>query len=169
VLHTRQKLHDTPQDYQHRSRSIIFFICHHLLPSKNSLDYMLTLLKQEDNDDYCSSCGGNGGLVCCDGCTRSFHYQCVDPPMIESALPDDPWFCNVCQSSRQPPPPDSESRGAFGDLLVRLSERNPSAFQLPQDIRDYFDGVRTGGEGEYEDVVPPKTRYDQCYQYRIDY
>ena len=31
-----------------------------------------------ENDDYCAACGGNGKLLCCDGCTRSFHFKCVD-------------------------------------------------------------------------------------------
>lgn len=78
--------------------------------------------------------------------------------MIEDALPEDPWFCNVCQSSRQPPPPSSELSGAFGSLLFKLNEKNPSAFQLPLDVRESFEGVKTGAEGEYEDIVPPKSR-----------
>ncbi|KAI9742626.1 MAG: hypothetical protein M1818_003767 [Claussenomyces sp. TS43310] len=112
---------------------------------------------QDENDDYCSSCGGNGDLVCCDGCTRSFHFKCVDPPMIEGQLPDT-WFCNRCNLSRNPP--IKESFGSFGELLLDLETRNPSAFHLPKHVREYFEGVRTGGEGEYEEgVVAPKTRH----------
>src|SRR5450756_2481674 len=102
-------------------------------------------MPQDDNDDYCSACGGNGDLVCCDGCTRSFHFKCVDPPMIEGSLPDE-WFCNVCQyrqSGAQHPIP-----GVFGPLLLFLDGKNPSAFRLPKSIREYFVDVKTGADGE---------------------
>lgn len=110
---------------------------------------MLTHCLKDDNDDYCSSCGGNGDLVCCDGCTRSFHFKCVDPPIDEGKLPDE-WFCNICLNSRIPP---SEPAGSFGALLVKLDGKNPSAFHLPKDIREYFENVKTGTEGEYEEVA----------------
>lgn len=115
---------------------------------------MLTHVSKDDNDDYCSSCGGNGDLVCCDGCTRSFHFKCVDPPINEGALPDD-WFCNVCRDRRDP---GEERDGSFGPLLSNLVRKNPSAFHLPKDIREYFENVKTGTEGEYEDVLPPKPK-----------
>lgn len=115
-------------------------------------------LIQDENDDYCSSCGGNGVLVCCDGCTRAFHYKCIDPPMSEDALPDSAWYCNVCDSKVNPPMVDDES-GSFGLLLAHLHRKNPSAFHLPKDIREYFDNVKTGAEGEYEEPVQPKAKY----------
>jgi PHD-finger len=105
-------------------------------------------MPQDDNDDYCSACGGNGDLVCCDGCTRSFHFKCVDPPMIEGHLPDE-WFCNVCQyrqSGVQHPIP-----GIFGPLLLHLDGKNPSAFRLSKATREYFVDVKTGADGEYEE------------------
>ncbi|KAJ9152154.1 Transcriptional regulatory protein RCO1 [Pleurostoma richardsiae] len=108
---------------------------------------------QDENDDYCSSCGGNGELVCCDGCTRSFHFKCVDPPMVEGPLPDE-WFCHVCFSARYPDRVPDHG-GAFGQLLNALEKKNSSAFRLPGEIRDYFDGVKTGVDGEYEEVAPP--------------
>jgi hypothetical protein len=37
-----------------------------------------------------------------------------------------------------------------------VEKRNPSAFHLPFSIRDWFEGVRTGPEGEYEEGNPPK-------------
>lgn len=112
---------------------------------------------QDDNDDYCSSCGGNGDLVCCDGCTRSFHFKCVDPPINEGSLPDE-WFCNVCLTKGISLP---RRDGSFGALLTNLERKNPSAFHLPKDIREYFEGVKTGTEGEYEEAVPPKPKERQ--------
>jgi hypothetical protein len=73
--------------------------------------------------------------------------------MIEGKLPDE-WYCNVCLFSRQPT--TTSGRGLFGELITLLEKKNPVAFHLPKDIREYFEGVRTGAEGEYEEGPPPK-------------
>ncbi|KAK4106056.1 hypothetical protein N658DRAFT_482003 [Parathielavia hyrcaniae] len=108
--------------------------------------------REDDNDDYCSSCGGNGELICCDGCTRSFHFGCVDPVLRHDAMPVE-WFCNVCRATRDPAHLPSHS-GPFAALLEKLDARNSSAFRLPGTIRDRFEGVRTGADGEYEEITP---------------
>lgn len=112
-------------------------------------------MPQDDNDDYCSACGGNGDLVCCDGCTRSFHFKCVDPPMIQGSLPDE-WFCNICQAGR--PGREDPIPGTFGPLLLYLDAKNPSAFTLPKSIREYFVDVKTGADGEYEEAGTGKPK-----------
>jgi hypothetical protein len=112
---------------------------------------------QDDNDDYCAACGGNGDLVCCDGCQRSFHFKCVDPPMIEGSLPD-AWFCNTCDFAHNPPEREENPNSTFGPLLHSLKSKNPRAFHLPKDIRELFEGVITGAEGEYEEPVVPKPK-----------
>lgn len=117
---------------------------------------------QDDNDDFCASCHGGGELICCDGCTRSFHLKCLDPPMTQASLPDE-WFCNVCvDEHRGPPPPSSavetdspaDKGKLFGELFSLIGKKNPVSFHLPQDIRDYFEGVATGPTGEYQEVLP---------------
>lgn len=111
---------------------------------------------QDDNDDYCGSCGGIGELVCCDGCTRSFHFNCVNPPMLETHMPSE-WFCKRCD--RNPPqPPASQLKGMFGYLQTNLIKKNPVSFHLPKSIREYFVDVKTGPEGEYDEGVPPKPK-----------
>ncbi|KAI1492122.1 hypothetical protein F5X96DRAFT_424651 [Biscogniauxia mediterranea] len=114
------------------------------------------LNNQDDNDDSCYTCGGNGRLVCCDGCNYSFHFLCIDPPMDEGHEPDE-WFCNEC--SQRFYPSMAEYDGAFDQLFSNLERKNPRAFRLPEDIREYFEGVKTGPEGEYEDIpqAKPKT------------
>lgn len=69
------------------------------------------------------------------------------------------WFCNTCLSARDPTWGTNTS-GAFGGLLAKLEAKNSSAFRLPQEIREYFEGVQTGADGEYEEaiVVPKPTR-----------
>ncbi len=62
------------------------------------------------------------------------------------------WFCNVCRVSRQPAFP--VYTGALASLEEKLDAKNSSAFRLPDDVREYFEGVRTGVDGEYEEIVP---------------
>ncbi|KAI0841565.1 hypothetical protein F5Y06DRAFT_293265 [Hypoxylon sp. FL0890] len=111
---------------------------------------------QDDNDDSCYTCGGNGELVCCDGCNYSFHFLCIDPPMDEGHMPDE-WYCNECKH-RYYPPFGGEHKGALRSLFTVLERKNPRSFRLPEDVRDLFEGVRTGPEGEYEEIAPPKPK-----------
>jgi hypothetical protein len=105
---------------------------------------------QDDNDDSCYSCAGNGELVCCDGCNYSFHFLCIDPPMDEGNMPDE-WFCNEC-TRRFFPARFHGHKGPFGELLDKLDRKNPRTFALPSEIREYFEGVRTGPDGEYMEI-----------------
>lgn len=91
--------------------------------------------------------------MCCDGCTRSFHLSCVDPPLIADRMPAE-WFCNVCLSNREPASFPARS-GLFGVLMENLDAKNSSAFRLPASDREYFEGVQTGVDGEYEEASAP--------------
>jgi hypothetical protein len=62
------------------------------------------------------------------------------------------WFCHVCRSSRDAAGLPTHS-GAFALVLEKLDGRNSSAFRLPLDVRDRFEGVKTGTYGDYEDIV----------------
>lgn len=126
-------------------------ICDSNLPGPHVLLPLLTHLLQDENDDSCYTCGGNGELVCCDGCTYSFHFLCVDPPMTAGSSTGE-WYCNECIQRQYPP--IGERKGAFSDLDAVLEGKNPRAFRLPVDVREHFEGVRTGPEGEYEDSAP---------------
>lgn len=122
----------------------------------------LTQVEQlSENNDFCSACGGSGFLLCCDGCDRSFHFSCLDPPLHEDASElNEPWYCFICVAKR---PVTSEQieklqRGLFAPLLNSLKKRNPSNFALPQDIRDYFEGVATDRTGAFVEAVNTRAR-----------
>ena len=72
------------------------------------------------------------------------------------------WFCNVCRIHRDPFHLSVHRGGAFSQMMDRLEARNSSAFRLPGPVRNHFEGVRTGPDGEYEEVtaaVKPPARY----------
>ncbi|GAO19410.1 hypothetical protein UVI_02060840 [Ustilaginoidea virens] len=103
-----------------------------------------------ENDEYCSACGNTGDVVCCDGCPRSFHFECVD--MVQSdSLPDE-WFCNECLIRRYPSRVPVH-KGIFGSALNYLEKCIPRAFSLPRRVQARFEGVRAGADGDYEDVA----------------
>ncbi|KAL4883446.1 hypothetical protein BJY04DRAFT_184637 [Aspergillus karnatakaensis] len=95
-----------------------------------------------ENNDFCRDCGRSGRLLCCDGCVYSFHFSCLDPPLDPANPPEGDWFCPKCSVSKTL------------DTLRNGMERVPGKdFALPNRIRDFFAGVRTGDDGKYEEVV----------------
>ncbi|KAI4113817.1 MAG: hypothetical protein LQ345_005283, partial [Seirophora villosa] len=98
------------------------------------------------NSDECSACGGTGKLLCCDGCTRSYHFTCVDPP--QHKVPDGEWFCHFCAAQPTPSP----ERGIFVPLQNTLQKKKPVAFNLPIALQDYYEDVVRGDDGEYEEA-----------------
>lgn len=81
---------------------------------------------------------------------------CVDPPLHEDDIPHiEDFYCHECQHIFFPSQ-FTGNRGAFGSLLDNLDKTNSRAFGLPQDIRNYFENVRTGPDGEYEELPAGK-------------
>ncbi|KAF1984369.1 hypothetical protein K402DRAFT_406051 [Aulographum hederae CBS 113979] len=115
----------------------------------------------DNNDDFCSSCGGRGTLVCCDSCKCSFHLLCLQPPREEN-FPGELWACDNC--TQHVPARAAKDDGLFGALDANIKGINPRAFKLPQDIRDYYKYVSTAPSGEYvgranrRDIVQVGTR-----------
>ncbi|BEJ14050.1 hypothetical protein CspHIS471_0312240 [Cutaneotrichosporon sp. HIS471] len=124
------------------------------------------------NQDFCSSCRGIGRFLCCDGCPRSFHFMCLEPPFRIDELPEsETWYCNKCASERNPAPAPDSPYGikftdrtistVFGHLIKRVENNNPEQFRLPQDIRQFFVGVSAGPLGEYVDTETARTKLDR--------
>ncbi|EFR04755.1 hypothetical protein MGYG_07763 [Nannizzia gypsea CBS 118893] len=94
-----------------------------------------------DNIDFCRACGGNGQLLCCDGCVDSFHFTCLQPPVDPKSPPAGQWFCPAC-----------EKKGLLGGLAEVMESVPQTGFSLPAEVRDFFAEVETGPGGEYRDV-----------------
>lgn len=131
-----------------------------------------------ENNEHCETCNGAGHFICCDGCPRSFHFACINPPMDIDELPgtmgdeDDKWYCNVCKTEKEYIKSEAPSIGKnagskskekakanangigaarFQPLFTYLDQTNPTIFALPLEIRNYFKGVATAADGSYVD------------------
>lgn len=105
----------------------------------------------DHNEDFCSACGGIGNFLCCEGCPKSFHLECLNPPLEEDELPEGDWFCNHCiirklkeQHIKLP-----TVNGIFGKLIINMKKKNPRKFDLPSGIWQRFEGVSKGKYGEF--------------------
>lgn len=61
---------------------------------------------KESNDSVCNECGGGGEVVCCDGCVKSYHADClpvVARPRLRANADD--WFCPDCAATAVAPQP----------------------------------------------------------------
>jgi len=62
-------------------------------------------LTPEPEEEMCSKCGGDtkpsDQLLLCDGdgCTRTFHQHCLEPPL--PTVPKGDWFCPECTAARR--------------------------------------------------------------------
>ncbi|GAV81101.1 SNF2_N domain-containing protein/Helicase_C domain-containing protein/Chromo domain-containing protein/PHD domain-containing protein/DUF1087 domain-containing protein [Cephalotus follicularis] len=59
--------------------------------------------KKKGNDGYyyeCVICDLGGNLLCCDSCPRTYHLQCLDPPL--KRIPMGKWQCPKCCQKGDP-------------------------------------------------------------------
>lgn len=109
-----------------------------------------------ENDDYCTTCGGSGIFICCETCPKSFHFTCCDPPIED--VPEDTWHCRECMAEKN----HNQLRkwnhiGLFGQLLNQHETRNPAEFQLPRRIKEAFMGVFADTDGLFlDDTIKPE-------------
>ena len=102
-----------------------------------------------NNHDFCSSCLGEGRLLCCLDCPRAFHFSCVGEGFNEVNVPDDYWRCNECVSKSRD---RQKYEGIFSQLLQKMESSIPREFQLPKSLRRQLPNVFPHPEtGEYVD------------------
>nr|XP_019011568.1 uncharacterized protein I206_03668 [Kwoniella pini CBS 10737]OCF50349.1 hypothetical protein I206_03668 [Kwoniella pini CBS 10737] len=111
------------------------------------------------NQDFCSACRGIGRFLCCDGCPRSFHFMCLEPPLRIDELPEEEtWYCKQCAAERVKLKPIPT---VFKRLSKKVEGENPAQFRLPTDLITYFAGVSEAPRGEYVDAEEARTKYDR--------
>ncbi|KAA8537227.1 hypothetical protein F0562_029705 [Nyssa sinensis] len=90
---------------------------------KNEISSNNSSNKKKGNDGYyyeCVICDLGGNLLCCDSCPRTYHLQCLNPPL--KRIPMGKWQCpNCCQNSDFPEPanhPDHIPRKATTKIII---------------------------------------------------
>ena len=58
-------------------------------------------LGNDGNQFNCESCGGFGDVVCCDGCPKVYHPECIPVSSDPLNNDDEPWFCPSCSEERK--------------------------------------------------------------------
>ncbi|KAK4368281.1 hypothetical protein RND71_012073 [Anisodus tanguticus] len=64
---------------------------------KNEITESHSSSKKKGNDGYyyeCVVCDLGGNLLCCESCPRTYHLQCLDPPL--KRIPTGKWECPSC-------------------------------------------------------------------------
>lgn len=59
-------------------------------------------LKRKGNDGYyyeCEICNLGGSLLCCDSCPRTYHIDCLAPPLED--VPNGKWDCPSCHQKNE--------------------------------------------------------------------
>ena len=117
-------------------------------PSSTSTDTNLTPRLEDKggaNNDFCETCGGHGRFVCCDGCPRSFHFFCMNPPLDIDEMPPS----NAAEvlgpaksSSIQKGKAKADATGSSTEVNIDemwfcnvcVAERRPKASQKPKGL-----------------------------------
>ncbi|XP_031278489.1 protein CHROMATIN REMODELING 4-like isoform X3 [Pistacia vera] len=83
--------------------------------------------KKKGNDGYyyeCVICDLGGNLLCCDSCPRTYHLQCLDPPL--KRIPNGKWQCPKCSQKTDHLKPisnlDSISKRARSKIITLKSQ-----------------------------------------------
>lgn len=70
---------------------------------KGDINSVRSASKKKGNDGYyyeCVICDHGGNLLCCDSCPRTYHLQCLDPPL--KRIPLGKWQCPNCCDKNGP-------------------------------------------------------------------
>lgn len=73
--------------------------------------------------------------------------------MDKHKLPET-WFCFTCVAGKSVM--RGSSKGTWAPLKGGLRRKNPVSYRLPAGVRDHFEFVATGDEGEYVEHFPSK-------------
>ena len=76
----------------------------------------------------------------------------AEPPVDEFEIDQmDHWYCKICLSKKSSTLGNKGNKGPFKILIQDMEKKNPLAFALPADIKNYFADISATSEGDYTD------------------
>ncbi|KAL6598692.1 hypothetical protein U3516DRAFT_563513 [Neocallimastix sp. 'constans'] len=111
--------------------------------------------KTEVNDDFCSICRQSTGcFLCCDSCPKSFHFDCINPPLDKSSIPEGIWECKECRAKKNVELlKDNPNDNIWTKLSKDLDRHNPKTFELPDWLVDEYENLtKNPVTGDYLDI-----------------
>ncbi|PRP88151.1 Essential subunit of the histone deacetylase Rpd3S complex [Planoprotostelium fungivorum] len=104
------------------------------------------------NHDECDACGDEGNLLCCDHCPRSFHFDCLNPPVNPEDLTDEDWYCNKCYHDIYPEKRKPATDGPLKGLFETAIGMNPVNFELPQGTYEGLEEIERSRKKESKEA-----------------
>ncbi|XP_048131674.1 protein CHROMATIN REMODELING 4 isoform X2 [Rhodamnia argentea] len=89
---------------------------------KSEISPDLSSSKKKGNDGYyyeCVICDVGGDLLCCDSCPRTYHLECLDPPL--KRIPLGKWQCPKCCSKNDSVEPISHLNSSLRRARTKIS------------------------------------------------
>ncbi|CAA2998636.1 CHROMATIN REMODELING 4 [Olea europaea subsp. europaea] len=116
------------------------------LKEKVSSDHSHSKKKGTDGYYYeCVVCDRGGNLLCCDSCPRTYHIQCLDPPL--KRIPSGKWDCpTCCQKSASLEPVnylDPVTKRPRTKIIIRRSKAENESFEANK-VSEAFEGPSSG-------------------------
>ncbi|ESW22130.1 hypothetical protein PHAVU_005G129800 [Phaseolus vulgaris] len=117
-----------------------------------------------DNDDLCIICEDGGDLLCCDGCPRAFHIDCVPLPCI----PTGTWYCKYCQNIFQKDRQGQHNVNALAAGRIEgtdiLEQMNPRCIRVVKTVEVDHGGCALCSRHNFSKSFGPRTVIicDQC-------
>jgi hypothetical protein len=111
------------------------------------------------NCEVCASAHSGELLLLCDGCGKSYHTTCLNPPL--DYIPDGDWFCSLCENYNSDVSSVVEIEGCEGFVLeqqkrkcvVATGEQISFPGKQGQDLSDRDGWYLSDGDGWYSSVA----------------
>ncbi|KAL8143153.1 hypothetical protein V2J09_016185 [Rumex salicifolius] len=105
--------------------------------------------KKKGNDGYyyeCEICNLGGNLLCCDSCPRTYHIDCLAPPL--EGVPNGKWDCPSCNQKNESSEPISQQEILKKDRSKLIKNLNSDAFKPPPFAGSFISKKRSVKKGK---------------------
>lgn len=115
--------------------------------TETKLDHLTSKKKGTDGYYYeCVVCDLGGNLLCCDGCPKTYHLECLDPPL--KRIPNGKWVCPSCSQRKDPSaiinPQDLVKRARTKTVIEK--SKPGGAFKLSQFVGNSISKKRSSSK-----------------------